>query len=311
MIDIIVLITNDNIDIIKQTLFSIAYQDNSKEVNVYLMNNNKNNSYEDIINYFSQFINIKELDCFNAVSLDQVKQYGIDNTSGKYITFIYSGDMFDGIFVINNILKNMKSLRIDILSGQAKYFNNNNYLVNNSDNNVLFGKVYNRRFLNRNNIKFIKNKITEDIGFNELCYLMSAKNKTVDFDFYLGINDIGFDIYNDYSSIKEYVINANSILVQSQNSNARKSNIGYFAFNTLVYLYYRFLQLSNKEFKSLIKYAKEIKEIYLKNEIIDDDKLNILDNHHNMAMEKLNREIWLLPKMTFNDFLKYIDESEG
>ena len=104
MIDIIVL-ADGTLEDLKQTLFSIAYQDSSELVNVYLMNNKKTKSFKDLVSYFMNFINIKELECFSCKSLCEIKQYGIDNSTNDYIMFMESGSMLEGNIVIKNIIK--------------------------------------------------------------------------------------------------------------------------------------------------------------------------------------------------------------
>ena len=60
MIDIIIPAYNSH-NTIEQTLFSIAYQDMAKDVNVYIVDDCSKKSYNEIVKFFSNFINIKEL----------------------------------------------------------------------------------------------------------------------------------------------------------------------------------------------------------------------------------------------------------
>lgn len=60
MIDVIIPAYNAH-ETIERTLYSIAYQRNSEDLNVYIINDNSIKDYSKEIDFFKDFINIKEL----------------------------------------------------------------------------------------------------------------------------------------------------------------------------------------------------------------------------------------------------------
>ena len=60
MIDIIIPAYNSH-DTIEKTLFSIAYQENIDDIKVYIVNDASKKNYSTEINFFKNFMSIKEL----------------------------------------------------------------------------------------------------------------------------------------------------------------------------------------------------------------------------------------------------------
>ena len=282
MIDIIVL-TDGTLEDLKQTLFSIAYQDSSELVNVYLMNNKKTKSFKDLVSYFMNFINIKELECFSCKSLCEIKQYGIDNSTNDYIMFMESGSMLEGNIVIKNIIKYLYDSYPDLLvNKQTIHYNGQSVNVSNEDSN-LFGKVYKRELLSKKNIRFIKDKITEDIAFNKLCSIMSSNAVVCDMDFYIRKNN------TDYQKIINYV--QNMYYVANNKSKSLELDISRLSYSLLAYIYLQKFRVSETEYTELLKYADKFKKIYSKNPLDEQDKLKILNNEYHSSKE-LDDIIW-------------------
>ena len=82
------------LDTIEKTLKSISIQDLSVEYEVVLVNDCSDYDYSTIINNYSNKINIREIKTKKNIGPGAARQFGIDNSSSKYITFIDGDDCF-------------------------------------------------------------------------------------------------------------------------------------------------------------------------------------------------------------------------
>jgi glycosyltransferase involved in cell wall biosynthesis len=112
------------------------------------------------------------------------RQYGLDNTSNGYITFIDADDTFNGAFAL-------KALRNGIEVGGGIYqmcvgvfdevheegipADQGPILLEHAQDMVwMFGKLYRRSYIDKYNIRFHKtSRANEDNGFNTICRLCS------------------------------------------------------------------------------------------------------------------------------------------
>ena len=93
MIDVIIPAYNAH-ETIERTLYSIAYQRNSENLNVYIINDNSIKDYSKEIDFFKNFINIRELKLKENSGPGYARQYGIEHSDSEYIIFIDSDDVF-------------------------------------------------------------------------------------------------------------------------------------------------------------------------------------------------------------------------
>lgn len=92
MIDIIIPAYNSH-DTIIRTLSSIAMQLNRNDLIVTIVNDG-GKDYQDIVEIFKPLINIKEIGYEENRGPGYARQYGVDNTSAEFITFIDADDTF-------------------------------------------------------------------------------------------------------------------------------------------------------------------------------------------------------------------------
>lgn len=180
MIDIIIPAYNSQKTIIK-TLASIVMQINKDELKVTIVNDG-GTDYKDIVETFSNLIDIQEIGYKENKGVGYARQYGIDHTKEDFITFIDSDDTFYEACSLSMLSKVMKDtstkfvispfIQIGKEIGQQAPVNAN--LV------WLFGHMYRRSFLKEHNIRFTPTGANEDVGFNTQCNLIAQHEMGVE-----------------------------------------------------------------------------------------------------------------------------------
>lgn len=181
MIDIIIPCYNSH-KTIDKTLASILIQTISDKCKVTLVNDG-GNSYSDIIKRYPS-LNIQELNYSKSKGPGYARNYGLDNTNNPYIIFIDSDDVFMSPFVISSMVKEFRD-DIDFLISNIVAVNpDNTTRIIKGNKNFLHGKVYNRSFIDKYNIRFNNSKCCEDSSFNLICFALSNNYKCFNYDFY-------------------------------------------------------------------------------------------------------------------------------
>lgn len=175
MIDVIIPAYNSQ-DTIIRTLSSIAMQLNRKELKVTIVNDG-GKDYKEIVETFKPLIDIQEIGYETNRGPGYARQYGIDNTSEEFITFIDADDTFYEACSLSMLTKPLKDtsakfiispfLQIGKDVGQQAPMQANLVWV--------FGHMYRRSFLQEHNIRFTSTRANEDVGFNNMCNLIAQK----------------------------------------------------------------------------------------------------------------------------------------
>ena len=269
MIDIIIPVYNSR-KTLPYTLLSICRQSIKEKVRVLLVDDCSSDNYDDIIKKFSDELKIK------IVSLDSnspggARQYGISHSRSKYICFIDSDDLL-------NSIDSLEKLYEEIEKGYDMVYSS----VYHEDQDTVFqplgdlhGKIYRRKFISDNNIKFNNTRYHEDNAFNNLVIVHDAK-----------VNFLNFITY-------DYIDNSHSITKQDKDKFFERLEI----------------YIDNMEY--VVKTAEEHK---CKKELIANyvygkyGYLNYIANMYGLEKKK-QVKIWL-SKYDFTDYLKELDRPQ-
>lgn len=164
-------------------LCSIAQQERTEEVKVTLVNDCcPEGSYKNIIKRFKGSLDIQELKMPKNSGPGAARQYGIDHTDCPYIMFADADDTLFGCFVFNDFLNFIESSEEDVVfSSFIEQGESGKYAQHINDNIWVFGKIYRRSFLEKNNIRFTDLRANEDTCFNRkvmFTYFNEGKNLT-------------------------------------------------------------------------------------------------------------------------------------
>ncbi len=312
-------------DTILRTLSSIAEQEILEDLEVTIVNDADGIGYKQFIDMFSPYMKIKEIVMPENAGPGEARQFGINNTTNPYITFIDADDTFSGRFAL-------KILRLNMLSDPkiACVFSNFledqqiAYLQHPNDSVWMFGKLYKREFINKYKIHFPpeNSRSNEDGFFNTLCRLYQNENEQIKF-----IPDITYYwCYKEDSITRKdnanYSYNGSFVGYCNNQINALKEAEKRVPFNgevmkqkvlVLCNLYEYFLETQRSDpryekqnWNCCIKYYKEIYRD-IKDKISDE----VLADCYNDVMRNCyigNKMYQIIPRIGFKEFLAQLEE---
>ena len=297
MIDIIIPVYNSRRTICK-TLNSILDQEYNEKIVVYFIDDASTESYDEIINFYSNYLNIKYYKLNENSGPGVARQFGIEKSTNEYIVFIDSDDVF---YDSNSIKKLYDSLYgYDMVFGkmvEKKYNSSSDYF----HGGCLHGKMYRRSFIYNNNIKFNNLRSHEDNAFNQLYLSLSHNVNYLDEKIYI-YNYNEHSITNSESSLdslNRYIDSMTWLFDEiEKRENINRYRVGLNIMNILCYCYFNYL-LDENENQFVFKKLKNLKKMYYKyiDYITFDDKLN--------EYKSFNYPV--IPSITFDDFIKKID----
>lgn len=301
---------------IKRTLESIMYQINSEKFNIYLVNDCDNEDYSEIINIFKPYLNIKELKMAKNGGPGLARQHGVDNSNGEYIVFIDADDYFYGPEAIIKMYDKMKENDLDLLISNFRYERNNEIEIKKQNPVWLHGKMYKRKFLTDNKIKFNSTRANEDNGFNRLILLMNPKLDYLDEITYVySENEESITRKNNceyrLTGLEWFTYNMKWAMEEAQKRKKQIQEIPYLALSVLVAMYYYYLELYELfDVSKILLWSKEIKDIFQNTKSINitQDYIDSYLKEHK-EYEYANKTINY--RITFEEFLNMIESDNN
>ncbi len=302
MIDVIIPTYNSR-DSIVRCLSSICFQTIKDLVNVYIIDDFSTDDYEEIILFFSDKLNVKLFKLEKNSGPGVARQFGLDNSNGKYICFLDSDDFFINCFALENMYKVLSGREDVIVYGYTVIEEGNGYYRRLNNEGSLHGKMFCRKIIDEYNLRFYPGYNHEDLSFY-LLYLASNVEKIyIDDSVYCYTHNEG-SITNkdsDYELQKsgKYVDN---IIWYVENCEKRHFNKFEIASN----IYYALVILYNIYNKN---YDNENVEVLIK----DSKKLYVLfEKYNNYLNDDLKIELFnstgrdFIPYLSFYDFMKRV-----
>lgn len=165
MIDIIIPAFNAH-DTIRNTLCSILKQNNYKDINVYIIDDASDKTYNYLIDEFNA-LNIKVISLSFNVGPGIARNIGIEASHGDALLFLDSDDELMSTTCIANMYTLIKSN--DIVEGITRSERPDGTVVNySSDIFNVHGKMYNRKFIDKYMFRFPKTRRHEDRMFHQM-----------------------------------------------------------------------------------------------------------------------------------------------
>ena len=264
MIDIIIPAYNAH-KTIKNTLLSIAMQKNVKDINVYIIDDNSEKDYNDIVLLFQNNLNIKLYRLKQNRGPGYARQFGLNNSNSKYIIFIDSDDIFydsNSVESLKNCIENGKN---DVGVGNlVEYYKDSMYSYT-VGFDVLHAKIYRRSFLNKNNIIFPEMFNSEDLSFNNLVIMCNPKINYIDGSVYVyDRRTNSLTMQPDYYTkkhIKYYAENLMWTIHHAELNKYDKTEIAKIIISSFAYLYYFFYDnFENVQMKYIYKLIPKYEE---------------------------------------------------
>ena len=311
MIDIIIPAFNAH-DTIKSTLDSIAYQTCINIINVYVVDDNSDTTYDEIIKPYSNYMNI------NIIRLDKnegpgvAREKGLKISNSEYVLFIDADDTFASPNSVETLYNSIINNKCDVVVGTFLEINNNNYYEHKDDFIWLHGKIYKREFLKNNNIHFNDSRYNEDNYFNICVYLSEANIQYInDIVYYWNYNPNSITRKNNYEynsyQVLHLIKNTTEGLEFGIKNDKNKQLIATKCYMTLISIYYYYEHDKNDDY---------IKESIRLNSIYDEYKeyINNPDNLYDIQKEYSLRTIFndkpFEEDISFIDFINKIKDSK-
>lgn len=300
--------------LIEKALYSIAIQKKAENFNVYIVNDCSDYDYENFVNKFKKYYQITELKLEKNMGPGYARQYGIEHSNSEYIVFMDTDDYFYSPYSLYNLYKAIKENENDLVISDFYCEVRNEYQLKRNNLTWLHGKIYSRKFLSENNIKFNNSRANEDWGFN--CLVRFHKPKTyilekLTYMYSQNINSITRINNNSYDffGLEGY---ANNLVWATNIALEKGLDLHlpvYTCFTTLVYLYTYYVRYSYRDdVNKIAEWGNEVKKILDK---YKDIYLKDIDKEREIEKIKdsmLNKEEQEQCPITFDDFCKVIEE---
>lgn len=294
--------------------YSIATQKNINNFKVYIVNDCSDYDYHEIIEFFKNFFWIKELKLEKNMGPGYARQYGIDHSYGKYITFIDADDFLYSPNSLYNLCKPLK-YNYDLIISNFIYEHSNQNIIMKNDCTWLHGKVFKREFLQKNSIRFNNTRSNEDNGFNHLVRFHYPKTLFLDkitYVYYANPESTtrkNNAIYEFYG-LEYYAYNLQWAINSAIEKNINSYDIVKTSLRVLISMYFYYLDFYNKyDVSKICFWSKDLKKIfdkYYKKYISDSMIKKEIESKNNEYIEKnINIDF----KISFYEFLNLVREA--
>ena len=310
-------------DIIKPLLDSIEVQQNidlANDIGVIIVNDGTDvHLNQEFLNRYSFPIEY-HLAEHGGVSATRNKCF--DYATADYVMFCDADDMFYnacGLYIIFREIENggFDSL-VSAFIEESRDFTTKEpiYINHDMDTTFVHGKVHNRKFLLKNNIRWNPNlTIHEDSYFNCLCQRLAKELKYSQTSFYLWRwRDDSVCRHDPKYILKTYnnMLDSNDALVQQFLDRGHKEDAMYYSVGMIYDAYFtmnkdEWLNQENKEYR----YATErrFKEYWLKYKYLHDSIPNDVKTQVIMGLKnRMYMEGMVLETLTFNEWIKQVEE---
>lgn len=294
---------------IKNTLFSIAMQEYTNQIKVYIINDCSLKDYQEEINDFKSFLNIEEIILEKNGGPGIARQKGIDVSKGKYLIFIDADDIFYDCNAIKTLYDAITSKKLDLVVTSFYEEIEGKHLFRGNNFVWTHGKIYKRVFLKKKNIKFNNTRYNEDVAFNQLIMYNSPKCEYVDKITYIWKNNSNsITRENDsgylYWHLKYYTYNHLWAVNIAIKNNCDKYKIGLTIFNVCLDLYYEYLFYKTDD---ILKWSYKIVRVYekVKKYVKEDEKQKIIELKVYELIEE-NKIYLILSDISLNEFIDLV-----
>lgn len=307
MIDVIIPVYNSRDSIVK-CLSSICFQTISNLVNVYIIDDYSTDDYEDVVLFFSDKLNIKYFKLEKNGGPGVARQFGLDNSNGRYICFLDSDDFFINCFSLESMYNALSDRDDAIVYGYTIIEEENGYYRRLNNEGSLHGKMFCRKVIDDYNLKFYPGYNHEDLSFYLLYLAANVEKIYIDDSVYFYTHNEESITNNsksyDLEKSGKYVDNIVWYVENCEKRNFDKVEVASNIYYALVILYNIYNEnYDNENVELLIKDSKKLYLLCKKyNDYLNDDlKIELFNS--------TGRNF--IPCLSFNDFMDKISKVKG
>lgn len=264
---------------IHKTIASIAMQSIAEQLNVVIVNDKPGDKYKRIIESFKNVLKIKVINMKKNGGPGAARQFGLDSTKNDFVVFIDADDTFYNAFAIEALYKHMQSgfynIAVGVFVEEFEREGRKRIKEHARDATWLHGKMYERRFLEKHNIRFNDSRANEDSGFNALCNLCGNEENIIFLEDKVYIwhnNKASITRSTDYffEGMEGFAYNQAYAAKKAAESGVSADKLARFSATTIctLYLYYLVLCSQNRDETQLNQYiswaAAFYNDVYIK-----------------------------------------------
>lgn len=187
-LDIIIPVYNSS-KTLSKALDSIKKQSVVNEIIVYVIDDCSTEKYDEILKKYNKYLNIIYIRLDENKGPGFARNFGTSISKGEYITYLDSDDYFNDKTSIEKLINLIEKTNSDEVRSTFKLIGNGYELDFKNDNLGLHGKLYRRKFIQDNDIKFTTTRSFEDTYFNARIYLSNGIISDLDELTYYWVNN--------------------------------------------------------------------------------------------------------------------------
>lgn len=299
---------------IEKTLYSIAIQKNMSDFNVYIIDDNSSYDYSNQVNKFKNYYQITALKLSKNMGPGYARQYGLENSNREYIIFMDSDDYFYSPYSLYKLYNAIRVNNNEFVISDFYSEKNGVYELKRNNYSWLHGKIYSRKFIEENKIKFNGTRENEDVGFNCLMKFYKPKTyllKEVTYMYTENMNSITRinNFKYSFDGIKSFAMNVELSVVEAIKRKIDLHLPIYTCFHALVDLYcYYIIYYKRSDVSKITEWGIKLKNIYdeYKEEYLKD--INFEEKVKCIKKQTLKPDQEEECTITFKDFEKMIEE---
>jgi len=187
-IDVIIPAYNVPDEILMRCLASIYEQNIINDINVVIVDDASSvQNYQEVVDRFKG-LSTKILTMKKNGGPGDARQFGLDQTCSPFVTFVDADDTLNGSFALTVMRKQLLDNPVNIMVSSVFMEVHDEKsdlplcLPHSQDLVWMFGKMYRRSFLERNNVHFLPgSRANEDNGFNTIIRLCASEQEQICF----------------------------------------------------------------------------------------------------------------------------------
>lgn len=150
-------------------LSSVATQSMRRNIHVILVQDCDKENYQDITNIFRDILEIEIIELEENSGPGKARRVGRKQGKCKYVMYMDSDDTFHNPFSAEALYTAIEGTQFDAINSVfLEQLDGLNFLPHREDWIWVFGKIYRREFLEKNNIEMNDSRANEDTGFNSI-----------------------------------------------------------------------------------------------------------------------------------------------
>ena len=291
-----------------KTLMSLCLQRTKYKFDVLLVNDKSDYNYQEIINKYQKYIDIKELSLNENVGPGLARQKGIEKTKSKYIMFIDADDYLYSPYSLEKLLNCIEESNADVVISNFIKERDNKRTIEEKSNVWLHGKIYKRDFIKVNNVSFNNTRKNEDTGFNRLLCLLGEKIRYLDTVTYVYQENCDSITRKDnrkykFEGLEGLAKNMEWAYYEAKKRNVDNNMLKLHLLSTLTASYYYYNELYNQY--DVSKIIKWYKNIYEESKEFEITKIDIEDY---LKINKVILEENTEPIISYEEYLDKMEE---